>query len=33
MNSWQREYNKIRPHSSKNYRPPALEAIITSITR
>jgi len=26
INQWRREYNQIRPHSSKNYRPPAPEA-------
>jgi putative transposase len=26
INQWRREYNQIRPHSSKNYQPPAPEA-------
>jgi putative transposase len=26
INQWRREYNTFRPHSSKNYRPPAPEA-------
>jgi transposase InsO family protein len=26
INQWRREYNTSRPHSSKNYRPPAPEA-------
>jgi putative transposase len=33
INQWRREYNQIRPHSSKNYQPPAPEAILTSTTR
>ncbi len=33
INQWRREYNQIRPHSSKNYRPPAPEAILTGTTR
>jgi transposase InsO family protein len=27
IESWRREYNTIRPHSSLGYRPPAPEAI------
>jgi putative transposase len=30
INQWRREYNQIRPHSAKNYRPPAPEAILIS---
>ena len=26
INQWRREYNHVRPHSSKNYQPPAPEA-------
>jgi len=33
INQWRREYNQIRPHSSRNYRPPAPEAIYTGTTR
>ena len=29
IESWRREYNRIRPHSSLGYRPPAPEAIQT----
>jgi transposase InsO family protein len=25
---WRREYNRVRPHSSLGYRPPAPEAIL-----
>jgi len=31
IEQWRKEYNQIRPHSAKNYRPPAPEAIL--ITR
>ena len=27
-----REYNQVRPHSAKNYRQPAPEAILTMTT-
>ena len=33
IEQWRREYNQIRPHSARNYRPPAPEAILTVITR
>ncbi len=33
INRWRREYNQIRPHSSRNYRPPAPQTILTGITR
>jgi len=33
INQWRREYNQIRPHSAKNYCPPAPEAILTGTTR
>jgi transposase InsO family protein len=29
IEQWRREYNQVRPHSAKNYRPPAPEAILT----
>lgn len=28
IESWRKHYNAVRPHSSLNYRPPALEAIL-----
>ena len=33
INQWRREYNQIRPHSAKNYQPPAPEAILTGRTK
>jgi putative transposase len=33
IEQWRRHYNQIRPHSAKNYRPPAPEAILTLTTR
>ena len=32
IEQWRREYNQVRPHSSIGYRPPAPEAILTTIT-
>jgi transposase InsO family protein len=29
IEQWRKEYNQIRPHSAKNYRPPAPETILT----
>ncbi len=29
IEGWRREYNKVRPHSSLGYRPPAPEAILS----
>ena len=29
IKQWRKEYNQIRPHSAKNYRPPAPETIMT----
>ena len=29
IQQWRKEYNEIRPHSAKNYHPPAPEAILT----
>jgi len=31
IEQWRRDYNQIRPHSAKNYRPPAPEAILSAI--
>jgi len=28
IEQWRREYNQVRPHSAKDYRPPAPEAIL-----
>jgi putative transposase len=33
IGQWRKEYNQIRPHSSLNYRPPAPEAILATVTR
>jgi putative transposase len=33
IEQWRRDYNQVRPHSAKNYRPPAPEAILTTVTR
>jgi putative transposase len=32
IEQWRKEYNQVRPHSAKNYRPPAPEAILTMAT-
>jgi transposase InsO family protein len=32
INQWRGEYNHIRPHSAKHYRPPAPEAILVGAT-
>jgi putative transposase len=32
VEQWRREYNQIRPHSAKNYQPPAPEAILIGIS-
>jgi len=32
IEQWRREYNQIRPHSARGYRPPAPEAILTIAT-
>ena len=32
IEQWRREYNQVRPHSAKNYPPPAPEAIVTMAT-
>ena len=31
IEQWRREYNKVRPHSAKNYRPPAPEAVLSLV--
>jgi putative transposase len=31
IEQWRKEYNQIRPHSARNYRPPAPEAILSMI--
>ena len=33
IEQWRKEYNQIRPHSAKNYSPPAPEAILTVATK
>jgi transposase InsO family protein len=32
IKQWRKEYNQVRPHSAKNYRPPAPETILTMVT-
>ena len=32
IEQWGKHYNQVRPHSAKNYRPPAPEAVLTTIT-
>ncbi len=32
IEQWRREYNQVRPHSAKDYHPPAPEAILTMAT-
>ena len=32
IRQWRREYNQVRPHSTRNNRPPAPEAILTMAT-
>jgi transposase InsO family protein len=32
IEQWRKEYNQIRPHSAKNYRPPAPETTLTMVT-
>jgi transposase InsO family protein len=29
IEQWRREYNQVRPHSARNYRPPAPDAILS----
>ncbi len=31
IEQWRREYNQVRPHSAKKYRPPAPEAILSTV--
>jgi putative transposase len=33
IEQWRKEYNHIRPHSAKNYNPPAPEAILAVATK
>ena len=32
IEQWRQEYNQVRPHSAKNYRPSAPETILTMAT-
>jgi len=32
LEQWRKEYNQVRPHSAKNYPPPAPETILTMAT-
>ena len=32
IEQWRKEYNQVRPHSARNDRPPAPEAILTMAT-
>jgi len=32
IEQWRQEYNQVRPHSAKNYRPPAPETILSMVT-
>ena len=32
IEQWRREYNQVRPHSARGYRPPAPESIISVVT-
>jgi putative transposase len=31
IEQWRREYNHVRPHSARNYQPPAPEAVLTMV--
>ena len=31
IEQWRREYNQVRPHSARNYHPPAPEAILSVV--
>jgi putative transposase len=31
IEQWRREYNQVRPHSARNYRPPAPETILSVV--
>ena len=33
IEQWRREYNQFRPHSAKNYRPPAPVAVLIGVTK
>ena len=30
---WRKDYNQVRPHSAKGYKPPAPKAILAGVTR
>jgi len=32
IEQWRKEYNQVRPHSARNYRPPAPKTILTMAT-
>lgn len=32
IEAWRKEYNQVRPHSALRYRPPAPEAILSTVT-
>jgi len=32
IEEWRKEYNQVRPHSALGYKPPAPEAILTTVT-
>ena len=32
IEQWRREYNQVRPHSALGYKPPAPEAILSTVT-
>jgi putative transposase len=32
IEQWRREYNHVRPHSARGYRPPATQAILSVVT-
>ena len=32
IEQWRKEYNQIRPHSAKDYHPPAPEAVLAMVT-
>ena len=33
IEQWRKEYNQVRPHSAKNYQPPAPEAVLIMTTK
>ncbi|MFC1909670.1 integrase core domain-containing protein [Chloroflexota bacterium] len=32
IKQWRKEYNQVRPHSARNNRPPAPEAVLVNLT-